>query len=531
MPHLSDIEDVARMRWRFEGPGEALRSPFPWIALTASLALTAAAWFGLERNRYEDARVQFERRTETAVAAIRARLLAYEQILRSGAAHMASSPNVSREQWRSFIANLQLDERFPGIQAVGFAEWVTAAQRAEHVRRLRAEGFPEYDIRPPGDRDDMVPIVFNEPFVGRNARVLGFDMYSEPTRRTAMDLARASGEAAITGRVVLAGEAYRGAQPQQPGFVMYVPVFHEFVRDLPRRARRNAVTGFIFSPFRMHDLMQGILDEGVLNVIDMRVYDQPARGQQQELIDTRRAWRAVADTDAAPEFERIVHFPMPGRAWTIQFVSRPEFDAQLHTNKPWTVLAGGTLASVIVFMLLLALVDAWNRAHNLSMRDPLTGLWNRRYLDETMSRELPRARRTNTGIGAIILDVDHFKNLNDTFGHDAGDMVLAHIGELLRHATRGSDIACRYGGEEFSVVLPGATLEQSRNKAEAIRAAFASMHFDFEGQALGTLTLSAGVAALPPGSQDWVNVMRLADKALYTAKQAGRNRVIAVAED
>src|SRR5437868_4577489 len=197
MPHLLFGSDAAAMRWRFEGPGAALRSPFPWIGLTAALALTAAGWIGLERTRYEDARMQFERRTETAVAAIRARLLAYEQILRSGAAHMASSSNVSREQWRSFIANLQLDERFPGIQAVGFAESVTAAQRVEHVRRVRAEGFSDYDIRPPGDRDEMVPIIYNEPFAGRNMRVLGFDMYSEPTRRAAMDLARSTDEAAI----------------------------------------------------------------------------------------------------------------------------------------------------------------------------------------------------------------------------------------------------------------------------------------------------------------------------------------------
>ena len=520
------------MRWRFEGPGEALRSPFPWIALTAALALTAAGWIGLERNRYEEARVQFERRTETAVASIRARLLAYEQILRSAAAHISSSPNVSREQWRSFIANLQLEERFPGIQAVGFAEWVNGAQRAEHIRRLRAEGFPEYDIRPPGERDEMVVIVYNEPFTGRNARVLGFDMYADPTRRAAMDQARGTGEAAITGRLVLAGEAYRGSQAQQPGFVMYVPVFHEFVRDLPRRERRQAVSGFVFSPFRMHDLMQGILDEGVLQVLDMRVYDQAARGQQEEMIDTRRAWRAAATTgDEPPEFERIVHFPMPGRNWTIQFVSRPEFDSQLRAHRPWSVAAGGILASIVVFLLMLALVDAWNRAHNLSMRDPLTGLWNRRYLDETMGRELPRARRHNTGIGAIILDVDHFKQLNDSFGHDAGDFVLARIGELLRNATRGSDIACRFGGEEFGVILPGATLEQSRNKAEAIRAAFASMNLDFEGAPLGTLTLSAGIAALPPGKQDWAQVMRQADRALYTAKQAGRNRVIAATDD
>ena len=518
------------MRWGLEGSGAALRSPFPWIALTAALALTAASWIGLERARYGDARVQFERRTDTAIGAIRARMLAYEQVLRSGAARIASSPTVSREEWRAFIANLQLDERFPGIQAVGYAEFVRLPNRAEHVRRLRAEGFIDYDIRPPGERDEMVPIVFNEPFVGRNARVLGFDMYSELTRRQAMDLARASGEAAITGRVLLAGEAFRGTQPQQNGFVMYVPVFHPVARDLPRRDRSNAVSGYVFSPFRMHDLMQGILDEGVLQVLDMRIYDEPARGVQAELIDTRTAWRTTPST-APAEFERIANFPMPGRTWTIQFISRPEFDAALHAGRPWSVLAGGILASTVVFLLIVALVDAWNKAHALSMRDPLTGLWNRRYLEETMSRELPRARRMNQGIGAIILDLDHFKHLNDTFGHDAGDHVLARVGELLRHATRGSDIPCRFGGEEFGVILPGASLEATRNKAEAIRAAFAAMSLDFEGEPLGALTLSAGVAALPPGKQDWAQVMRLADKALYTAKQAGRNRVIAATDD
>src|SRR5688572_12614904 len=171
MRHLSR-EDVASMRWGFEGTGTALRSPFPWIALTAALALTAAGWIGLERARFTDARIQFERRTDTAVGAIRARMLAYEQVLRSGAARIASSPSVSREEWRAFIANLQLDERFPGIQAVGYAEYVRAPNVAEHVRRLKAEGFPEYEIRPAGARDEMVPIVYNEPFVGRNTRVL-----------------------------------------------------------------------------------------------------------------------------------------------------------------------------------------------------------------------------------------------------------------------------------------------------------------------------------------------------------------------
>ena len=518
------------MQWRMAGGGEALRSPIPWVTVTAALALTAAGWIALERNRFDDARAQFERRTETAEAAIRSRMLGYEQVLRSGAARIASAPTTTRKEWRDFIAHLALEERFPGIQSIGYAERVQPGDREAHARRLRAEGFADYEIRPPAERGDAFPIVFNEPFTGRNARVLGFDMYSEPTRRAAMERARDTSDVAISGKVVLAGEAFRGTQAQQPGFVMYVPVFAKEVRNASRDERGDALAGYVFSPFRMHDLMRGILDDGVLQVLDMQVFDEPAPRLATELIDTRTAWR-VTPSDAAPAFSRQVAFPMPGRVWTIQFVSRPEFDAMLLRARPWGVLAAGIFSSIVLFFLTLSLVTAWNRAHHLSMRDPLTGLYNRRYLEETMGRELPRARRLGESVGVIVLDIDHFKNLNDTYGHDAGDFVLERTGELLRAATRNSDIACRFGGEEFAVILPGATLLIARNRAEAIRASLESLKIEYEGKSIGPLTVSAGVASMPPHGQDWAFTLQQADRALYTAKQSGRNKVIAAVTD
>jgi diguanylate cyclase (GGDEF)-like protein len=518
------------MQWRFERAGEALRSPIPWVAISAALALTAAGWIGLERNRFDEAKTQFERRTETAEAAIRSRLLAYEQILRSGAARIATVPSISRREWRDFIAHLALEERFPGIAAIGYAGRVRPGESDAHVGKVRAEGFPDYDIRPPMERSDAFPVVLNEPFVGRNARVLGYDAFSEPTRRAAMERARDNSDVSISGKVVLAGEAYRGTQTQQPGFVMYVPVFSKEVRTATHDERNAALAGFVFSPFRMHDLMRGILDDGVLQVLDMQVFDEPAPTPASELIDTRTAWR-VTTSDASPAFSRQVRFQMPGRMWTIQFVSRPEFDATLQRSRPWGVLAAGILASIVLFFLMLALVAAWNRAHHLSMRDPLTGLYNRRYLEETMGRELPRARRMGESVGVIVLDIDHFKRLNDTFGHDAGDFVLERTGELLLAATRNSDIACRFGGEEFAVILPGATLLVARNRAEAIRAALESLEIDFGGKSIGPLTISAGVASMPPHGQDWTYTLQQADRALYTAKQAGRNKVVAAVDD
>ena len=160
------------MQWRLEGTSEALRSPIPWVAVSAALALTVAGWIGLERSRYDEARSQFERRTETAEGAIRTRMLSYEQILRSGAARIASSPSITRKEWQDFIAHLQLEERFPGIQSVGYGVRVKESEREAHVRRMRGEGNFDYEVRPPGERAESVPIIFNEPFVGRNARVM-----------------------------------------------------------------------------------------------------------------------------------------------------------------------------------------------------------------------------------------------------------------------------------------------------------------------------------------------------------------------
>jgi diguanylate cyclase (GGDEF)-like protein len=518
------------MQWRLEGAGEALHSPIPWVAVSAALALTVAGWIGLERSRYEEARAQFERRTETAEGAIRTRMLSYEQILRSGAARVASSPSITRKEWQDFITHLQLEERFPGIQSVGYGVRVKEAEREAHVRRMHAEGNSDYEVRPPGERSEYVPIVFNEPFVGRNARVIGYDMFSEPIRRVAMERARDGLDVAISGKVVLSGEAYRGTQTQQPGFIMYVPVFTQDARTLSLAERNAALMGYVFSPFRMHDLMRGILDEGVLQVLDMQVFDDTSPAPASELIDTRTAWR-VTPSEFEPAFARRMAFQMPGRMWTIQFVSRPEFDSTLERSRPWGVLFAGLLTSAVLFLLTIALVAAWNRAHNLSMRDPLTGLYNRRYVEETMGRELPRARRMGESVGLIVMDIDHFKRLNDTFGHDAGDHVLERTGQLLRAATRNSDIACRFGGEEFAIILPGATLLVARNRAEAIRSALEAMKIDFNGQSIGPLTISAGVAALPPHEQDWTFAMHQADRALYTAKQSGRNKVIAAVSD
>jgi diguanylate cyclase (GGDEF)-like protein len=185
------------------------------------------------------------------------------------------------------------------------------------------------------------------------------------------------------------------------------------------------------------------------------------------------------------------------------------------------------LATQVAEQLALALSNLAlrERLRNQSIRDPLTGLFNRRYLEETLERELARAERSQHPIGVIMIDVDHFKRFNDSFGHNAGDALLREFGGLLRTHIRGGDIACRYGGEEFAVIMPDATLEDTQHRAEELRQATLQLRVTDQDQALGQVTISLGVAALPQHGTDSARLLRAADRALYSAKNAGRNRV------
>lgn len=162
-----------------------------------------------------------------------------------------------------------------------------------------------------------------------------------------------------------------------------------------------------------------------------------------------------------------------------------------------------------------------------SISDPMTGLYNRRYLEETLPRELARAKREDRALSLVLIDIDHFKRINDTFGHDVGDDVLKAIAVLLRAQTRTGDIASRLGGEELLVVLPGANIAQATAKAESLREMIAALEIRAQDRPIGPVTASFGVSVFPFHGGTAHELLKNADKALYAAKSAGRNRVLA----
>jgi diguanylate cyclase (GGDEF)-like protein len=161
-----------------------------------------------------------------------------------------------------------------------------------------------------------------------------------------------------------------------------------------------------------------------------------------------------------------------------------------------------------------------------AITDPLTGLYNRRYLWEFLRREWIRAKRKDESIAVIMIDLDHFKRVNDAHGHQAGDFVLMAVAGLLRNQIRSSDIVCRYGGEEFALVLPETSLENVRLRAEHIRAAIKRLDLRHQDVPLGRITASLGVALFPHHADDPDSLIRAADEAMYEAKHLGRDRTV-----
>jgi diguanylate cyclase (GGDEF)-like protein len=161
-----------------------------------------------------------------------------------------------------------------------------------------------------------------------------------------------------------------------------------------------------------------------------------------------------------------------------------------------------------------------------STRDGLTGLFNRRYLEESLEREIHSAARADQPVGVIMFDLDHFKRFNDDFGHEAGDCVLRELAAFLAKTVRAGDIPCRFGGEEFVLILPGATLEGAQTRAERLRTEVKKLSVVYQGKSLGTITISVGVSGAPFHGSSVKELIAAADGALYTAKKNGRDRVV-----
>jgi PAS domain S-box-containing protein len=318
----------------------------PYLVLAVMLLLTAAVAYYVWAATRAQNRLRFENAVQRTEDDVRARLAAYLAMLRAGTGMFASHPEVTTDEFETFVRRLDLQRQYPGIQGVGFARRARPGEVAAVVASARARGYEGFRVWPEGPREDFFPILFLEPRDERNLAALGYDMYSEPVRREAMRRASDTGQPAASGRVELVQEIDR--QNVQAGFLIYVPVYRGGSEPETVEGRWEALAGFVYSPFRADDLLGGIFGREPNPMVDFAVYDGEA-SDPAALLHRSDHVRGGTPPDFAPAFAQTRAFNVAGRTWTIHYFTRPDFDpGPAHRLMPF-IPAGGLLLSLLFF--------------------------------------------------------------------------------------------------------------------------------------------------------------------------------------
>ena len=310
----------------------------------------------------ERAHDRFVFRIKTIESALRERLRACEFLLQSGAGLFAASGEVTRAEWRTYVKNLQLDKYYQGVQGLGFSKRILPSEKKAHIRQIREEGFPNYDIHPDGERPEYTSIIFLEPFDWRNQRAFGYDMFSEPTRKEAMVKARDTGLAAMSGKVTLLQETDKDVQA---GFLMYLPVYRKGEVPKTPEQRREALTGYVYSPFRMNDFLRGILIEK-RGYVELQIFDGDDPLKEALLYPSGNMESLVSRSDHPHLFTHQSTLEYSGRRWLLVFKTSPYFEETIDTKPVNALLLLGIIISVLLFAVLLSLTKSRNQALSLA---------------------------------------------------------------------------------------------------------------------------------------------------------------------
>ena len=332
-------------------------------AVLASLALTLFAWYVVTASldRYESAR--FTRRAVELQKNIAFQMETYVNALVQTKSMMAIAPQLSRLNFKRYVDSLGLIENYPGIQGIGYTVRIRAAALRSHVEQVRRSGFPQYAVWPQTPRADYFSILYLEPFDWRNQRAFGYDMYTEPTRRSAMAAARDLGQPAASGKITLVQETH---EKQQPGFLIYVPVYQNGMPTQTVDQRRAALRGFVYSPFRAHDLFQGIVRTGGIAAnIDFAVYDGPTATADNLLY--HYAGNADPARPRSTAFQKSLQLEVAGRPWSVLITALPGFSSGWTRSAPVVTLLAGLSITLLLFLMLRATQKELNASARTAM--------------------------------------------------------------------------------------------------------------------------------------------------------------------
>ncbi len=364
MPRSHDAPDTSSpSRWRDSASLPLLLAALVFLA---ALCATYAFATSVERTARAEMQATFNYRARDLAAAVGQRMAVYEEMLQATRGYLRGAVDVSRADFAEYYGVLRLDQRFPGIEALGIATILAPELPGAldaHVAAVRAEGYPQYALRPAGARATVTAITHIQPFGGRNLRAFGYDMFSEPVRRKAMEAARDNGRAAATGKVVLVQEDGSRPQAAQSGFLMYVPVYRAGLPRATPQERRAAIAGWVFAPFRMDDLMRGVGGEHAGD-LEVDIYDGLAPDDA-ALLYRSPGMRAGG---RRPLFATQSTIDTAGRPWTLRIRSAPAFEDTLERRPALAVAATGIGLGLLLALVVWLLATERRRALQLAGR-------------------------------------------------------------------------------------------------------------------------------------------------------------------
>lgn len=419
VPHDTQAQNNA-FRAKSNRPDVSERLYGSWtvgFVLVLTLSLTVGAYFLSSHHILKRSHEQFDVRADEITSAIERRLKFYEQMLRGGVALMNVVP-VNREIWRNYVETLDLNHYWPGIQGIGYSVPIDPADLDKHQESVRAEGFPQYQVWPAGQRDFYTSIIYLEPFTWRNQRAFGYDMWSNEIRRKAMQDARDTGMVRVTSGVKLVQETDKN---QQNGFLMYLPVYRAGEKTGTVEERRRALQGWVYSPFRSADLMNGILGS---NKPDVRFEIYDGDGIRPETLIYSSDHEAPDEAGRQkPALSGVRRMEYQNSVWTIVFysVEGSEFSAarwELHL-----VVAGGITTSLLLLYLIFSIRFLQLKAVRIA-QEMTRELTEKTLQIEAVNQELEQRVRKRTE------DLDRTNRELETRVTDRTEELAARVREL-----------------------------------------------------------------------------------------------------
>lgn len=500
----------------------------------ASLAITYIVCNSInffERDRLEDRFKVLTNQTATLFEVS----LKEKELLQSAVAQLfVSSDEVTRAEFKAFVRGVSDQNDF--IQVVEWLPKIELSQREAFEKEQRLYYGEQFSITqlkpnakgvliPATERDSYYPITYLEPELG-NHMAEGFDPSGSQAANEVIDKAILTDKAQARGPVqIFRKTGFTHA------FIVYKPVFKTSVHDESFEYRKAQLMGFVNTVVRVEDFIAAVVSA-----------EQGANfSLQWQDVETGNYYFDSNVDERAP-FQRVVDIQLSGRDMKLIFTPTPLFIEDMSTELVAIAMVTSFLLASLFSIVVLnitartaritsevklrtqELEDANEKLEQLSNKDVLTNLYNRRYFEQALRDEFERAQRYNDAFALVIFDIDHFKDVNDKYGHPCGDQVLKTIANYLLSTSRSSDVVARIGGEEFAFILPEQTETQAQALVERIQMEINGLQVHYEELTI-QFTCSFGIAICDSNVSSISELVRMADQAMYAAKEAGRNRI------